>query len=300
MPSRSLVAAVLAALALTALPIAVAQADPPAVGNTTQVWQQTFADEFNSTALNPLSWTTCYFWQSTVNFGCTNAGNHELEYYQPGNVTESGGSLDLRATATPITVGGKTFPYTSGMVSTGRSTGLLSTTPHYDFTYGYAETRVKLPKGQGLWPAFWMLPSSQGWPPELDVFENIGSKPTSVSMNTHYLDASGVHQSYGRQYIGPDFTAGWHTIGLDWQPGMLVWYVDGVVRHFTTDPQMIPDEPMYLIANLAVGGDWPGAPDATTKLPADFLVDYIRVWQRVTPVAVATTTTTTATKTRHK
>jgi beta-glucanase (GH16 family) len=286
-----------AALAALVLSVAVAQADPPAVGNTTQQWKQTFADEFSSATINPLQWTTCYWWATGT--GCTNPGNNELEYYQPGNVIESGGTLTLRAKAQQIvTPAGKSFAYTSGMVSTDRSP-LPGALPHYAFTYGYAEARVKLPKGKGLWPAFWMLPTDHTWPPELDVFENIGSNPTSVSMGTHYLDASGVGQNYARQYIGPDFSAGWHTIGLDWQPGMLVWYVDGVVRHYTTDPQMIPSKAMYLIANLAVGGDWPGSPDSTTTFPADFQLDYIRVWQRVA-ATTTTATATTAAKTRAK
>lgn len=294
--SRILATGLTAVIGLAAA-VSTAHATPPAVGDATKVWQQTFSDNFDSPIVDPLKWSTCYFWVSAG--GCNNSGNGELQWYQPGNVFASNGTLKLRAQKQRVLApSGKTYDYTSGMISSGRSTSLLSTPPRYDFTYGYAETRMKLPKGQGLWPAFWMLPSSQGWPPELDVFEYIGSKPTTLSMNDHYRDAAGTPQTYGRWYTGPDFSAGWHTVGIDWQPNLLVWYIDGVVRHFTTDPQMIPDEPMYLLANLAVGGSWPGAPDATTVFPADYELDYIKVWQRVpAPTAPLTTTLTAPTTT---
>jgi beta-glucanase (GH16 family) len=80
-------------------------------------------------------------------------------------------------------------------------------------------------------------------------------------------------------WIGPDFSTDWHVFGLDWQPDVLIWYVDGVERWRYTDREYIPDRTMYILINLAVGGDWPGSPDATTPFPSFYNIDYVRVWK---------------------
>jgi beta-glucanase (GH16 family) len=271
------------AVATVALSAAPALAAPPAPPSG-HVWQQTFGDEFNGVALDPTKWTSCYWW---VNGGCTNSGNNELEWYTPGNVTESGGTLKLRAQQqTTLAPDGKTYSYTSGMISSGRSTSLLSTPPKFQFKYGYMEMRAKLPKGQGLWPAFWTLPSSQDWPPEIDVMEALGSRPSDVLTGVFNKDAGGktVHDATWVTGLA-DYTADFHTFGVDWEPTSLTWYVDGVERFRVTDPAKIPSEAMYVLADLAVGGNWPGSPDSSTAFPSDFEIDWIRVWQQAAPAA---------------
>jgi beta-glucanase (GH16 family) len=275
--------------ALKALPVAAvaaaliaptALASPPALSDQTQVWQQTFGDEFDGVALDPAKWTTCYWWVNSG--GCTNSGNAEQQWYSPANVIESDGTLKLRAQQeTTLAPDGKTYEYTSGMISSGRDTSLLSTPPKFQFKYGYMEMRAKLPKGTGLWPAFWTLPSSQGWPPEIDAMEGRGDRPSDINVGVYNKDATGktVHGSTWITGLA-DYTADFHTFAVDWEPTYLDYYVDGVLRIRVSDPTRIPSEPMYVLANLAVGGNWPGSPDAATPFPSDLEIDWVHVFER--------------------
>jgi beta-glucanase (GH16 family) len=165
------------------------------------------------------------------------------------------------------------------MVTTGRNTSDLSQAPRFTFQYGYAEIRARVPAGQGLWPAFWLLPATHKSKPEIDVMEILGDTPQITRMHVHYWDENGQRANDGQNWVGPDFSAGWHTFSVNWQANMIVWYVDGIERWRLTDVAAISHEPMYLLLNLAVGGDWPGAPDGTTMFPAVYEIDYVRVWQ---------------------
>jgi beta-glucanase (GH16 family) len=245
----------------------------PRAGSITSArWRTLFDDEFAGTQLGTGHWTTCYWWETT---GCTNQGNHELEWYQPANVQVRDGALNLQARRQPIVGDGKHYDYTSGMAATvGRSEN------RFAFRYGFVETRVLVPQGTGFWPAFWMLPTSRSSTPEVDIFEMLGDQPRTVSMHVHWRGPGDNELADGVDWSGPDFTAGWHTFGLDWEPDHLTWYVDGVARWQVTDPSRIPHEPMYLIANLAVGGDNTVPPTPRTPFPSTFALDYVRVWQR--------------------
>jgi beta-glucanase (GH16 family) len=167
---------------------------------------------------------------------------------------------------------GKTYHYTSGMAMTGGRK--YEKPPGFTFTYGFAEARVKLPKGKGFWPTFWLLPVSYNSRPEVDILEARGSNTSRANFNLHF---AGVDT--GSSYTGPDFSAGYHTFAVDWQPTALVFYVDGIERWRYTGPG-IPNEPEYLVLNLAIGGDYDGPPDASTPFPSYFDVDYARVWRR--------------------
>jgi beta-glucanase (GH16 family) len=123
------------------------------------------------------------------------------------------------------------------------------------------------------------LPASYESRPEIDAMEILGDSTSVQHMNFHYVKADGSKGDAGANWSGPDFSAGWHTFGVDWEPDTIVWYVDGVERWRFGDPSAIPHEPMYLLVNLAVGGSWPGAPDASTPFPSFYDIDYIRVWQ---------------------
>jgi beta-glucanase (GH16 family) len=238
-------------------------------------WTKVFSDEFDGSALDSSKWITCYPWAPD---GCS-IGYDEAEWYQRQNVSVGGGALDLTAKKETVTGWGQTWHYTSGMVSSGPDLqrGLP---PKFAFEYGYVEARVWVPKGQGLWPAVWMLPAERQWPPELDVFEIIGNDTNTVHMTNHWGTEADHRQSNGHWTSPDDFAAGWHTIGMNWQPDSIRWYVDGVQRRAPfTNAAAIPDMPMYLIMNLAVGGTWPGYPDATTPFPSTFKVDWVRVWQ---------------------
>ena len=288
---KAVVALVLSAAASTApLTAAVfpAGADPAGSG-----WNLAFADEFGGTTLDGQKWHTCHWWASTT---CSIETNNELELYTRNNVSVADGALKLQARReNAVAWNGRTYSYTSGMVSTGGKVDEID--PGFVFTYGYVEARVKVPKGQGLWPALWLLPANHEWPPEIDVMEILGDEPTVTHMHYHYLRPDGSHADVGSSWAGPDFSADWHTFAVDWSPEALVWYVDGVERARFTDAANITSEPSYVLLNLAVGGTWPGAPDASTPFPSDYLVDYVRVWQRagtVTPDTVAPSVTITS------
>jgi beta-glucanase (GH16 family) len=246
-----------------------------------------FSDEFNGPSLDTSKWRTCSWWASTT---CSIETNAEQELYTPNNVSVSNGVLDLQARQeSAVGWNGKTYNYTSGMISSGGLYG--SSAPGFSYTYGYAEARVKVPAGQGLWPAFWQLPADYSWPPEIDAMEILGNQPSTTYMHYHYLDAAGNTQGPGASWTGPDFSAGWHTFGVDWEPTAITYYVDGVARWSFTDAANITNKPQYLVLNLAVGGNWPGAPNASTPFPSDFLVDYVRVWDQFGTPASTTTTT---------
>jgi beta-glucanase (GH16 family) len=237
-----------------------------------------FSDDFNGNTLDLQRWTTCYWW---VKDGCTNLGNNELEWYMPQNVSVADGKLLLTARREDV-VGweGRIFPYTSGMVTTGRYYEEDPSAVRFDAVRGIFEMRAKVPSGQGLWPAFWMLPSSRESKPEIDIMELLGHRPEQLELHFHYRNDAGDSRNVGHKVRTSDLSAGWNTDGVEWSAQQIVWYLDGVEVWRYGDRQRIPDEPMYMLLNLAVGGDWPGAPDATTKFPAVMEVDYVRAWKR--------------------
>ena len=240
-------------------------------------WNLVFYDEFNGTSLDSRNWTTCYWWSAE---GCTNASNQNMQWYQSRQINVAGGSLRIRADERSV-VGdeGEVFPYTSGIVTTGRDNGNTNQRPRFAFQYGYVEMRAKVPTGAGLWPAFWMLPVSHESRPEIDIMEILGHDPHAMHMYLHYLDEDGGVDRSGGEWRGPDFSEDWHTFAVHWEPTRITWYVDGVERHREDNPARIPAQPMYLLANLAVGGEWPGPPSAETEFPAFYDIDYIRVWK---------------------
>ncbi len=242
-------------------------------------WKMIFHDEFNENALDTSKWTTCYFNFKVGSNSCDH-DQGELELYQPGNVTISNGVLTLTADKKTVDASnGQTYDYTSGMITTGPTTANPNNI-RFSFKYGYMEMRAKLPAGQGLWPAFWTLPTNLNWPPEIDVFEYLGNQTNVMNMHYHFPNGSDDGGDSGTKWTGPDFSAGWHTYAVDWEPNAITWYIDGVKRATYTDASQITSDPMYLVANLAVGGEWPGAPDASTHFPALYQIDYIRVWQK--------------------
>ncbi len=114
--------------------------------------------------------------------------------------------------------------------------------------------------------------------------EVLSKEPTRVHLHYHYIDGSGILQDYGTAWENGDFSEDWHTFGVDWQPGVIIWYVDGVERN-RFESKYVAAEPLYLILNLQVGGkdSWSGPADETTVFPAYFDIDYVHVWQRASP-----------------
>jgi beta-glucanase (GH16 family) len=234
----------------------IAGAEPP--GNASN-WIMTFNDEFDGASLDLVKWKTTYIWGGRTN-------NDELEWYVDDADQHIVSEGTLKLIAKKESVSGHS--YTSGLISSHAS---------FSQTYGYWEGRMKLPKGKGLWPALWTLPTPYDWPPEIDIMENLGNQTTKVYMTNHWgTDQS--HQQYSTSYTGSDFSAGFHVFGIEWTDSAIVWYVDGVQRARSTSG--IPSGKMHMIANLAVGGSWPGSPDSSTVFPAQLEIDYIRVYQQ--------------------
>ncbi|WP_033822377.1 family 16 glycosylhydrolase [Kitasatospora sp. MBT63] len=248
---------------------AAASATPAAPG----AWHQVFRDDFNGLGLDPANWVTCYDWNDA---GCTNAGNHEEQWYLPGQVAVNGGALVLSAERTP-TAGsdGKSYPWTSGMVSTGRQS--WDGTPLHTFTYGYFAAAIRTPQDpRGMFPAFWLIPAeTRGAPPELDVAEFPGTD-RFVAMNLHWRTADGGDGSVGHRYTPQRVSAGSTVFAMDWEPDSVTWYVDGVQQFRVTDPAVIPSVAMELILNLAVG--YPQSPPSDVG-SAQLHVDWVAVWQ---------------------
>lgn len=221
-------------------------------------WTLTFHDEFDGTKLDTAKWTDQY-WHGRTH------SNNEQQYYAPDGYEVKNGVLRFKAEKR--TMGG--MPYTSGMIAS-----------HDKFTqrYGWFEIRAKFPKGKGMWPAFWLLPATREWPPEIDVLEILGHETDKVYFSTHWRNAEKKHAYKTQHFSGPDFSKEFHTFAVEWTPKECIWYVDGIER--ARSDAGIPHEPMYLIANLAVGGDWPGNPDATTTFPGIMEIDHIRVYRR--------------------
>lgn len=239
-----------------------------------------FDDEFSGTSLDTTKWITCYPWD---NNGCTNSNDGSLNWYAPGQVSVSGGYLHLTALhQTVVGSDGKTYNYVSGMVTTAQHDNPPQTPAKFAFTYGYMEMRAEMPNesGQpGLWPAFWLLPTSEAWPPEIDAFEGASNYPSQASMTYHWSCPPNYCSDQTNYIAGSDLSAGYHTYGVDWEPNSITWYVDGQVEKTYTNTSTISNVPMYVLVDLAVDGNSGYAVTPNTPFPATMNVDYVRVWQ---------------------
>ena len=233
-----------------------------------------FHADFSAAKLDGRRWNRCHWWAEG---GCTIASNSELEWYLPGQVRVRNGRVRLVAERRAVRGSdGKRYPYRSGMISSGPPSS--TTRAKYAFRYGRAEIRARVPAGKGLWSAFWLLPADRRSKPEIDVMEILGHRPETLEMHLHYRDREGHARQRGREWRDRGLRRGWHRFAVDWRPGRLAWLVDGVVR-WRVRGKAVPSERMYLVANLAVGGEWPGAPNAATRFPSALVIDHVKVWR---------------------
>jgi beta-glucanase (GH16 family) len=247
-------------------------------------WRLTFSDEFDGNSIDRSKWKYSDLWGNR-----TLGGNNEKQCYSGEALSEANGVLRIVATSKSTAAAAckgasHDLQYVSGLLTTSgcpwyEKSEECAHLSAFAQSYGYFEMRAKLPKGQGLWPAFWLVPLASGTPPEIDIMEMLGHQPSTVYQTYHYLDSAGAHQKAGNAYTGADLSAKFSTFGLDWKPGLMVWYIDGR-EVFRFQNPAVSSEKMYLLLNLAVGGYWPGDPDATTAFPAEMLIDYVRVYQR--------------------
>jgi beta-glucanase (GH16 family) len=248
-------------------------------------WTLAWGDEFNGPAGSAVDGTK---WVAEVGNGSNGWGNHEREYYT--NATKNAsmdGAGNLVVTAYKETLGNK---YRCWYGVCQYTSARLKTQGKFEQAYGRFEARMRLPYGQGMWPAFWMLGSNintAGWPTcgEIDIMENIGREPAAVHGTIHgpgYSGAGGIGAPYA--LTNGAFGDAFHVFAVEWEPNQIRWYVDGNLYQTRTPADLPPgstwvfDHPHFILLNLAVGGYWPGDPDSTTVLPQKMYVDYVRVY----------------------
>jgi beta-glucanase (GH16 family) len=252
-----------------------------------QKWELTWSDEFNGpkgVGVDAKKWSN--------ETGGSGWGNKELEYYTAGakNSYQNGtGSLVITATKETQPTDYKCW-YGPCQFTSAR----LSTKNKFAQTFGRIEARIKVPAGEGMWPAFWMLGSdidAKGWPVcgEIDIMENIGREPSSVHGTLHgpgYSGSDGIGAPY-QLASGESFSDNYHVFAVEWEPHAIRWFVDGHLYQTRTPADLPPgkkwvyDHPFFLILNLAVGGAWPGSPTTATTFPGSMLIDFVRVYKRL-------------------
>ena len=250
----------------------------PALG-----WTVTWSDEFSTADGSPPDFTK---W--TYDLGGNGWGNQELESYtsRRENVQIQKGNLVITALQESFTgTDGIARNYTSSRLKTQN---LLAQ------AYGRFEARIKIPKGQGVWPAFWMLGddiTQKGWPKcgEIDIMENNGREP-SINHGSLHAPSSVAPTSDLTSTIslpaGQKYSDNFHVYAVEWEPGKVRFYVDAnnyatfTQSQWPAGGQWVFDHPFFIILNVAIGGNWPGSPDATTQFPQQMLVDYVRVYSK--------------------
>jgi len=270
--SKSCLTLLLLELLLTACSKSKMEASPTPVPEWERAgWELIWQDSFEGDTINPQNWV--------FDTGGLGWGNHERQYYTDRleNARIEDGVLIIEARQEKY-LGNK---YTSARMKTQ----YLQT-----WAYGRVESRMKLPTGQGVWSAFWMLGDNfdkVGWPRcgEIDIMENIG-EPTTVYGTLHgpgYSGRDGIGSSYTP--AGISLSEGFHVYVVEWAPGEIRWYLDDTLFQQITDNDVpgnwVYDHPFFIILNLAVGGNWPGYPDETTIFPQRLYVDYVRVYRKL-------------------
>ena len=236
-------------------------------------WEIVWHDEFDGTELDRENWT--------FDIGGNGWGNQEWQAYtdRPENVRLEEGMLVIEAREEPEFVRGRS--YSSARIKTQ---GLNA------WQYGRIEARIKLPYGQGIWPAFWMLGedlNKKGWPAagEIDIMEFIGREPDHIYATVHAPGYSGGDGAGSNITLTPETLRNdFHVYAIEWEENEIRWYFDDR-QYFKLTPEDVPDQwifdhPFFIILNLAVGGRWPGYPDDTTVFPQYLIVDYVRVYQK--------------------
>ncbi|MFI1561938.1 ricin-type beta-trefoil lectin domain protein [Streptomyces sp. NPDC020490] len=290
LPRRCLLAALSAAALIATLAGGPAQARPEAAATTAATAAAVaFSDTFDGPAGAAVDSAK---WQ--VETG-DNVNNHERQYYTSGNNNAAlDGQGHLVITARRENPAGYQCWYGTCQYTSAR----INTSGKFTAQYGHVEARMKIPRGQGMWPAFWMLGTPVNWPDsgEIDVMENVGFEPSTVHGTIHgpgYSGSGGIGAAYTLPWGSPRsseaesgggqaFADAFHTFAVDWAPGSITWSVDGNVYQRRTPADLggrtwVFDKPFFLILNLAVGGYWPGDPDASTAFPQQLVVDSVSV-----------------------
>jgi beta-glucanase (GH16 family) len=279
-PTRAL-GALLAAVA--ALPACASPGTAPGVaaGPAAGAYSLAWSDEFDTLDSGNWSFET----------GGHGWGNQELQYYTPGGnafiqYDAMAGSRVLVIEARRGAPAGASCWYSACQYSSSR----MVTRDRREFRHGRIEARIRLPQTQGIWPAFWMLGGNfdeVGWPHsgEIDIMEHVGFEPTLTHGALHGPGYSGNTPFSGTHDLRQRADAAYHVYAVEWDAAGIRWFVDGVQFHAVTRAQVeargpwVFDQPFFLLLNVAVGGSWPGSPDAGSVFPQRMYVDWVRVHQ---------------------
>ncbi len=255
---------------------------PPPTTGLTLVW----SDEFNGAdGSSPDSSK----WTYDTGVGGNGWGNNELETY-----TNRAQNAQIKSGNLVITALKETHADPSDSVTRNYTSARLKTQGLFSQAYGRFEARIKIPAGQGMWPAFWMLGnniSSVGWPKcgEIDIMENIGKEPGIIHGSLHGPSTIGRTSDATAPFslpAGQNFADDFHLYAVEWEPGTIRFYLDSNLYATFTQSQWPAggtwtfDHSFFILLNVAVGGDWPGSPDNTTVFPQQMLVDYVRVYTK--------------------
>lgn len=231
-------------------------------------WTLVWHDEFNGPHID-----TTTTWNFEVNDH--GGGNNELQYYtkNPRNAFIEDGTLVIQALK-------------ESYLTRGYTSARLNTAGKKDWLYGRVDVRARLPYGRGLWPAIWMLPTDWvygGWPAsgEIDIMELLGQETTKIYGTIHWGVDAAHHQQSGTSFTlgSGTFAGSYHLFSLEWTADSLKWFIDNkqYFSHATFQPF---DKRFHLLLNVAVGGNWPGSPDASTTFPQVMQVDFVRVYSK--------------------
>ncbi|MFF4750908.1 ricin-type beta-trefoil lectin domain protein [Streptomyces sp. NPDC002514] len=282
--------AALSAALVASVAIGPARADASSGASDAGVAAVTFSDTFDGPAGAAADSSK---WQTETG---DNVNNHERQYYTSGNKNAAlDGQGHLVITAKRENPANYPCWYGTCQYTSAR----LNTSGKFTAQYGHVEARMKIPRGQGMWPAFWMLGNdigNVGWPNsgEIDIMENVGFEPSTVHGTLHgpgYSGSGGIGAGYSLPN-GQAFADAFHTFAIDWAPNSVKWSVDGNVYQTRTPADVggnawVFNKPFFLIMNLAVGGYWPGDPDGSTAFPQQLVVDSVSVTTSDTAAGVA-------------
>ena len=245
-------------------------------------WSETFSEDFDDLSLwNPETrtgdWKTSYIWGNDIRI------NNELQYYidpaqhgyNPFSLQDSILTITARPTPPDLRSKVNNMPYISGV---------LTTEEGFSQKYGRFEVRAQVPRGKGLWSAFWLLPSFDQWPegvailPELDVMESIGHEHNTFHTTLHTNQTGQLTSHPYDHTVTQKLSDDFHRYAVVWTENVVTWYFNDnkVAEHPTPDDFT---RPKHFLLNLAVGGNWPGAPDNNTRFPANYRIDYVKAWQ---------------------
>ena len=231
---------------------------PPHTSETKNHWTIVWSDEF-------------HYEKSLTNWNIQDWSSlklNEWQYYSAENVKVKNDVLIIESKKERF----------KGRESTS---GAITTEKLFEFTYGKIEIKAKIPSGQGVFPAFWLVNSdNDNWLPEIDIMENLGQHPNELWFVVHWKDSTGKKMRDCLHYksMDIDFSTDFHVYGLIWEEDKITWTIDGLSVFETV--QFSPDEPLFIYVNTAIGGNWPGNPDLSDDYPKELLIDYVRVYSK--------------------